>query len=89
MKLLYVKWIDAVAPSECLWMDDALVQEHLGREMLIEDVGFVLDETKDYLTLVAGLSKEPEDSDWSSIYHRMIRIPIACIKKKRDLTRFI
>jgi|OpeIllAssembly_1097287.scaffolds.fasta_scaffold432025_4 hypothetical protein len=89
MKLLYVKWIDASGPETAGWMNDAELAEHLGRELLITDVGFLVHESKDYISLVSGMSKEPEGSDWSSVYHHLIKIPKVCIKTKRDLTKFL
>lgn len=89
MKLLCVKWIDAAGPETAGWMNDSELVEHLGRELLITDVGFLVHESKDYLCLVSGLSKEPEGSDWSSIYHHLIKIPKVCVRKKYDLTRYI
>lgn len=88
-KLLYLEWIDAVGPANSSWLNSDEVQEHLGREMLITEVGWVIDEYKEYLTLVAGMSEEPEGSEWCSLYHRLIRIPQRCVKKRKDLSRYI
>jgi len=88
-KLVYVEWVDAVGPADSGWMDDEQLLEMLGREMLIQDCGFVIDDNKEYLSLVAGLSEEPKDSEWNNHYHRLIRIPKACIRKRKDLSRFI
>lgn len=88
-KLLYLEWIDAVGPADSGWLNSEEVKEHLGREMLIKEIGWVLDENKEYISMVAGLSEEPEGSEWCSLYHRLIRVPQRCIKKPKDLTRFI
>lgn len=90
MKLLYIKWIDAVAPTCSVWMGKSEVEEHLGAEMVVEEVGFVVDDKdKDYISLVAGYSCELDESEFEPIYHRLIRIPRVCIRKKIDLTRHI
>lgn len=88
-KLVYLEWIDAVGPADFSWMNAEQVNEYLGREMLITEVGWVIDEDKEYISLVAGMSEESEDSEWCSLYHRLIRVPQRCIKKRKDLTRFI
>lgn len=89
MKLLYVKWIDASGPAQGGWLDSSELEEHLEREMLIEDVGWVVKEDKDYLCLVSGCSIEPEDSEWCSIFHHLIKIPRPCIRRKVDLTKHL
>jgi len=88
-KLVYLEWIDAVAPTDCSWLCGDDVKEYTGRELLIKDCGWIVDESKDYLSIVAGLSEEQEDSQWESIFHRLIRIPIKCIKRRKDLSRHI
>lgn len=88
-KLVYLEWIDAVGPAESGWINTDEIKEHLGREMLIKEAGWVIDENKEYLSIVAGMSEEPPDSEWCSIYHRLIRIPQKCIRRKKDLSRFI
>ena len=88
-KLVFIEWIDSVAPAECSWMSPDEINEFTTREKLIRDVGWVIQADKDYISLVAGLSEEPKESDWASMYHRLIRIPKRCILKYKDLTRFI
>lgn len=89
MKLVYIEWVDAVGPADSGWLTTDEVAELLGREMLIKECGWIIDENKEYLSLVAGLSEEPKDSEWSSVYHRMIRVPLKCIRKRKDITRYI
>lgn len=89
MKLVYIEWVDAVGPADSGWLTTDEVVELLGREMLIKECGWIINENKEYLSLVAGLSEEPKDSEWCSVYHRMIRIPIKCIRKRKDITRYI
>ena len=89
LRFLYVEWVDAVGPAESGWLTPDELAEYLQREMLIKECGWVVDQSKDYISLVAGLSEEPVGSEWVSVYHRLIRIPIKCIRKKKDLSRVL
>ena len=89
MKLVYLKWVDAAGPSESGWLNDEELLDHLGHELQIEEVGWIVQEDKEYICLVSGCAKEPEGSEWNSIYHHLIKIPRACIRKKVDLTKHI
>ena len=88
-KLLYVEWVDATGPGDSGWMDNDGLAEFLGRELRIREVGFLVKEDDEYISLVAGLSEEPEDSEWVSHYHRVLKIPQGCVKKRKDITRYI
>ena len=88
-KLLWVEWIDSIAPADCAWMSGEEIAEFTTREKLIEDCGWLVEESRDYISLCGGMSEEPSDSCFASMYHRLIRIPKCAIRRRKDLTRFI
>lgn len=87
-KLLYVKWIDAAGPNETGWKFDSDVQEFFDPPYVIQEVGFLFAENKDYICLVGGYYYN-EDEDWDGCCHRVLKIPKGTIIKKIDLTRHI
>ena len=85
-KLYYIKWIDSMSPTESGWMGDDEIDECMGVDLYIEDVGFLYKEDKKYLTIVGGQSL---NEDVGNICHRVVKIPKVCIEKKIDLTRYL
>jgi len=86
-KLVYVEWVDACSPGSTSWMNEDDVEDFSKNPWVIQDSGFVFSETKQYLILYGGNSKENEE--YETYYHRIIKIPKACIIKRIDLTRHI
>ena len=79
-KLIYVEWLDSYNFSEAIWKTEEDMNEFVKEPFIIVDVGFLYAEDKDYLTLVGGHTKE--GMEWTETYHREIKIPRACIKKR-------
>ena len=86
-KLLYIKWIDAASPCDTGWQQDEDMAEFVDPAFLIEDVGWVYKESKDYIVLVGG--KSQFNVEYSGCFHRIIKIPKAVVKQKIDLTRHV
>lgn len=86
-KLLYVQWVDALSPTDCGWLGEDYLLEWTSKQLTVEDTGWVLEENKCYLCLVGG--KYTDDCEFTPNYHRIVKIPKACILKKIDLTKHI
>lgn len=87
MKAVYVEWIDSCLPNESVWQTVSYVEELKDAEFIINEIGFIYHESKKYLMIVGGHSKENEG--YETIYHRVLKIPKACIIKRIDLTNHI
>ena len=85
-KLLHVIWVDSVSPRDCGWMSDEELGEFSEDKFLIQDVGWVHSENKEYVCLIGG---EGMNADVLPISHRIVMIPKCAIRKKTDLTRYI
>lgn len=80
--IVEVQWIDADAPGDSKWHDETELEEWSKSEYLVNDVGYVIGLTKEYLIMVAGFCEIP---DYMGQYHREIKIPRGCIRKARKL----
>jgi len=85
-KLMYVIWVDSVSPRDCGWMSDEELEEFSKDRFLIEDVGWLQYENKEYICLVGGMGM---NQDVLNISHRVVMIPKCSIIKKINLTRHI
>lgn len=74
-----VEWIDAI-DQENGWIPQELAKK--ANVMTVISVGFIFNETDEFITLIADKDKNPnEDSEVS----RVTTIPKACIKKTSAL----
>lgn len=79
-KLVIVEWHDSMSYATP-WKTVAPLAEGLRKhgQDIIREVGFLIDETDDYLLLCAGLDYEPdEDMTISRVYQASV-IPKGCI----------
>jgi hypothetical protein len=86
-KAVYIEWIDSFSLSGSSWKDEADIQGLKEGILIIREIGFVVDDNENYITLVGGYDQE--GCNWEPTYHRDVKIPKGCIMKKIDLTRYI
>ena len=78
-KLVLVEWVDAL-DQENGWISKETALK--ATAMTVISVGFIFNETDEFITLIADKDKNPnEDSEVS----RVTTIPKACIKKTSAL----
>jgi len=75
MKLLYIKWHDSTSQQGGIWHDRESVEKM--RPLQIVTVGWIISETKKYITLASSITKHQVSGD--------ICIPKSCIKKIKEL----
>lgn len=77
-KLIYIEWGDAISNTGWMSKEEAI---QWGKEQLwiVKNVGWVLDETKDYLLLAAKYS------DGCGDYGLVHKIPKTWIKKRKTI----
>jgi len=86
MKLIYIEWCDAISREEP-WVDaETVIKWADNEDWLVEQVGFLIKETKEYL-LIAG-KKSSYDKD-NPEYGAILKIPLTWIRKRIDLTNSI
>ena len=73
MKLVLIEWLDAQSMADGGWQRRKDVEKLT--PALVRSVGWIFDETKDYVTLIAHDGDGEVSGDFS--------IPKACIKKRR------
>lgn len=84
---VYVEWIDAFSMSGSGWKDESDFENLRESKFIIRELGFVIGENDDYLTLVGGYDQE--ECGWEPTYHRDVKIPKGTIRKRIDLTKYI
>jgi len=83
MKLIYIEWIDHVGIGNG-WVKK---QEALDtKPRIVKEVGWVLGETKEDITIAASLDLSDEKSEFVSDGIVVIK---SCVKKKIDLTKYL
>ena len=81
MKLVYIKWADAVGDPEGGWKDPDSTAEFFERtDNVCHEVGFIHSEDKDYINLVSGFMP----GDIPLTHHRM-KIPKRWVIKREAL----
>lgn len=81
MKLIYIQWEDATACSA--WRSETNAKKWSKEtKMTIEEVGWILEETDKYITLVGRKSMWEDDENE---YGNLQKIPKTWIRKRRVL----
>ena len=75
MKFEYIKWKDIITDSA--WRS----KKELEKPAVCHSAGILIDETKDFVRLSVGYSKDGGDEEWVGI----ISIPKGCIIKRERL----
>ena len=75
MKLVIIEWLDAQSMADGGWQRRKDVEKLT--PAVVKSVGWILEETKDHVTLIAHDGDTEVGGDFS--------IPKACIKKRRVL----
>ncbi|MAG60140.1 hypothetical protein CMO96_05140 [Candidatus Woesebacteria bacterium] len=85
-KLVYVEWHDAISNEGIsAWKTAEEVKEWgEGRDWIVENVGWLLEETKEYIVLAAKKSDKSSD-DYDQQYGCLFKIPRTWIRKKKVL----
>lgn len=84
--LVYVVWIDASVPNDDkTWHDIVDLADWMKTPYEVHDVGFVMQEDKQYLHLCGGYI--PDTELFLGAYHRELKIPKGCIVKIRKLKK--
>lgn len=81
MKLIYIKWIDAVSYSN--WKNKSEIREWIDnhKNEIIEQVAWLIEETDKHLILTSRICDDE--------YGQLQKIPKTWILKRRNLTKFI
>lgn len=84
-QLVYIEWEDAV--SEATWVTDEGLRNWLrDAEQLVRQVGWIVQETKQYVALVGRLCRTgPGLQD----YGMLQKIPKTWIKRRVNLTKYV
>ena len=77
MKLVLVKWRDSQSYMDTAWFGKAEIK---GKPGLIHSIGYVVEDTKDHICLIADWDKAHDDQ-----LGRHITIPKGCIKAIEQL----
>lgn len=86
MKLIYIEWQDCAYKQGWSTKEKAIEWAKDGG-WHIRQIGFLLDETEDYVLLCDSWS--PED-DWKNKeYTGLVKVPKGWIKNRKDLTKYI
>lgn len=84
--LLYVEWLDCISPVKRGWRteEEALIW---GRtvDFMVKEVGWLIEETKDYILLAARFNITTEDKDEFISLGELCKIPKGWIKKRKLL----
>ena len=81
MKLIYIQWEDAVANSS--WRSESDAKDWSKKtKMTIEEVGWVLEETDKYITLIGRKSMW---NDLENEYGNLQKIPKTWIRKRKTI----
>lgn len=87
MKIEYIEWVDAMQNLEG-WMDfDEAKQWADSNQWIIHQVGFVMEENKDYILMC--LKKTEDFENMPAMYGAIIKIPKPWIVKRIDLSKHI
>lgn len=86
MPMVYIRWTDAVSHEEGWKTQDQYIDWAKGVEWLVETVGWILKETKEYILLAA---QRGSYIDGEYNYALVIKIPKTWIKVRVDLTEHI
>ena len=55
MDIIYIKWVDTISDPEEGWKNDEHTNDFFDRDdNIAEDVGFIWDETEDYLCIISS-----------------------------------
>lgn len=83
--LVYIEWEDAV--SEAAWVTDQGLKDWLrDSEQLVRQVGWIVQETKNYIALVGRIcTTGPHTQD----YGMLQKIPKTWIKRRVNLTKYV
>ena len=78
MKLVHLTWRDAFHPENCKWYgQDDLDEFVMDCDFICENVGWVVHEDKDMITLASMVSGDNKS------YSHIQRIPVGCVVKKK------
>jgi hypothetical protein len=82
-KVTYIKWCDATS-NENAWrtLDEALDWAD-NENWEVENIGWILKETREYILLATKRSKETEDLD--SQYGNLFKIPKTWIRERKNV----
>jgi len=81
MKLIYIEWEDARSNHE--WNSGAEVKEWAKTNCTVKNVGWVFEETKDYILLVSSIADGQFNHDEDTCYGNMIKVPTPWIRKRK------
>jgi hypothetical protein len=79
----YLKWIDSYSLSESRWMCQEELETLIDNPTVIEEVGFIVGITDEFVALVGGQCIDTEAFDHR--YHRDVLIPFNVIQYARKL----
>lgn len=83
LKLVYIEWCDAVANPNWFERDQAMKWAQT-TEWVIKEVGWILEETDEYLSLASCW--KPEDPNTEEQFKLLQKIPKTWIIKRKVLT---
>ena len=87
MKLIYIQWEDAIANSS--WKSKSELDKWVSEDnMIIEEVGWVYEETKKYIVLVSRISKWNHNEN-DVEFGLTQKIPKTWIRKRKILAKHI
>ena len=84
-KLIYIEWQDAFANTA--WMTKAEVDKWKEGEMMINQVGWLLEETSKQIILAARFN--PADNGDVEQFGSLQKIPKTWIRKRINLTKYV
>ncbi len=88
MKLIYLEWEDATSQNG--WHTKEEVEQWIKDDnVLIRQVGWIIEENKKYLILVSRLGKSIFEGEEDPSYGLIQKIPKTWIRKRKDLTKDI
>lgn len=86
MKLIYIEWTDACGYGG--WLTEANALDFLANaDYLVRQVGWVIEETDEYIALAAGT--KAEDDYLKASYFDVVKIPRAWIRRRVNLTKHV
>lgn len=87
MKLVYLEWEDAVATAEWMFHDE-LEQWTKDTKMTVQEVGWIIKETKEYIVMVGRLADYDGDG-FTDKFGAIQKIPKTWIRNRVDLTDYV
>ena len=85
MKLIYIEWADATSPQEGWWTEERTKEWAHNESYCITQVGWVIEETKEYLLLSSQKNHTANGSSMDTHYAHIVKIPKTWIRKRKTL----